>query len=63
MNTRHGWIMADLEDKTHLESLGVVVGEYNYKLKSFWNCKVSEENMERLDPYWGRYYWFLELST
>ena len=54
-----GWIIADYEDKEFLEKLGIRLGKYNEETTSFENCKVSLEALEKLDPYWGRFYWGL----
>ena len=52
------WIDADLEDKEHLESLGIIVGEYNNIAQEFSNCIISDEAFKKLNPYWfGRYIW------
>lgn len=54
-----GTIMAPCEDKEFLEGLGVVCGEYDAVNKEFTNCKVSNEALDKLDPYWHTYYWSL----
>ena len=52
------WIDAEPEDKEHLESLGIIVGEYNNNEQEFSNCIISDEAIKKLDPYWfGRYIW------
>ena len=56
-----GWILANnAGDRRHLTSLGVVVGKWNRKVGQFEGCVVSQEALDRLDPYWGRYYWGLK---
>ncbi|MCD6123983.1 hypothetical protein J7J62_02290 [bacterium] len=54
-----GWIIADYKDKEFLEKIGIKLGKYNEKTKSFEDCIVSSEALEKLDPYWGRFYWGL----
>ena len=56
-----GWIDASYEDKEHLESLGIILGEYDDVNGEFKNCIVSEEAFLKLEPYWFvRYIWYLE---
>ena len=55
-----GWIIADYEDKEFLEKLGVKLGRYDEKFTSFEDCELSPETLEKLDLYWGRFYWGLE---
>ena len=55
-----GWIIADKEEKSFLESLGVkIIGGYNEEEHSFDECIVTEDVLQKLDPYWGRFYWGL----
>ena len=52
------WIDAEPEDKEHLESLGVIVGEYNSNAEEFEGCIISDEALKKLDKYWfKRYIW------
>lgn len=57
-----GWILADLADREVLENLGIVVGEYDKVEGTFENCSVSDEVMEKLDSYWGVFYWGLSFE-
>lgn len=59
MIMNYGWIGAEFEDKELLESLGVILGDYDPQNKEFVNCQVSDEVLEKLDPYWHRFYWGL----
>lgn len=54
-----GVIMVPFEHKEFLKSLGVVLGQYDYKTGEFLDCKVSNAALEKLDPYWHTYYWSL----
>jgi len=54
-----GWIIADREEKEFLEKLGVKLGEYDERSGSFENCELSPETPEKLDPYWGHFFWGL----
>ena len=54
-----GWIIADREEKEFLEKLGVKLGEYDERSGSFENCELSPETLEKLDPYWGHFFWGL----
>jgi len=60
--TLKGWIIASYEDKEFLEELGIKLGRYNREGKSFEDCVVPLQALEKLDPYWGRFYWGLELQ-
>jgi len=55
-----GWIIADRGDEEFLKNLGVRLGKYEETTTSFEGCEVSLEVLEKLDPYWGRFYWGLE---
>ncbi|MBP1309108.1 hypothetical protein JOD82_002128 [Paenibacillus sp. 1182] len=55
-----GCIIANIEEKELLESLGVIVGAYNDSTKEFQNCLVSDEAMDKLDDHWGTFWWSLE---
>lgn len=55
-----GWIAADKDEGDFLKNLGVTIGKYNEKEHQFDNCFVLYEALEKLDPYWGRFYWGLE---
>ncbi|MFB5758972.1 hypothetical protein [Paenibacillus medicaginis] len=52
-----GWIAAPLNDKYILEEIGIVLGQYNSE--QFEECIVADEVMEKLDQYWGHYWWGL----
>lgn len=52
-----GWISADLEAKPLLEFLGVELGAYDDLFGGFEECRVCEETINRLRPYWGRFVW------
>lgn len=55
-----GWIAALPEDRQFLEKLGVdVVGPYDEHEKHY-NVQLAEEVLDRLDPYWGKFYWSLK---
>jgi hypothetical protein len=57
-----GWIAADPSDREHLESLGVVVGDYAEKNRMFVDCIVSDDALNKLEPYWlNRYIWGLAI--
>jgi len=51
------WIIADETDREHLESLGVELGPYNTERKEFNPCRVTPEALDKLDPWWGEYWW------
>jgi len=56
-----GWIIADYKDKEFLERLGIKLGRYDEEFTSFEDCELSPETLGKLDPYWGkRFYWGLE---
>ena len=40
-----------------LESLGVELGAYDELFEGFEECRVCEETVDRLNPYWGRFVW------
>jgi len=57
-----GVILAHREskaDREFLESLGIQVGLYSPKANGYTECIVSLEAMEKLDCYWGKFYWSL----
>jgi hypothetical protein len=65
-NFYKGWITVDSNDdiKT-LQELGVIVNQgaitsHNQTL-TLNQCTLTEEVMERLNPYWGQWVWGLEL--
>ncbi len=58
--TLKGWISANRDDKPVLEQLGIVVGGYDDQDGCFMDCIVSGEVLERLDHFWGRFYWGLD---
>ena len=43
-----GTIFADFRDKPLLEGLGIRLGKYNFKLKEFEKCSVTEEALDAL---------------
>ena len=47
-------------DEEHLESLGVIVGEWDSSRGNlsgqFINCEVDDETLNRLNPYFGELY-------
>jgi hypothetical protein len=57
-----GRICASQSDKEFLESLGIILGEYDEMCMDFNNCLVTDEAFEKLEPYWGVYYWSLEFE-
>ena len=57
MSTSSGWISADLKDGPLLESLGVELGAYDELFEGFEECRVCEETVNKLLPYWGRFVW------
>jgi hypothetical protein len=57
MSILSGWISANLEDGPLLESLGVELGAYDELFEGFEECRVCEETVNRLRPYWGQFVW------
>ena len=57
-----GWIAGREEDRKFLEQLGVKTGIYSKESKCFEDCYVSSKVFERLDKYWGRFFWGLKPS-
>jgi hypothetical protein len=55
-----GWICADLKDAVLLESMGVVLGEYDDLFGTFENCVASETALAHLSPCWGEFIWDLK---
>lgn len=51
------WILAPPEERGFLEGLGVQVGGYDNAHGAFDGCIISEEAIQKLNPYWGRFYW------
>jgi hypothetical protein len=58
--TFKGWICADLKDAALLESMGFVLGEYDYMFGTFENCVASETALAHLSPRWGEFVWDLK---
>jgi hypothetical protein len=58
-----GWIVSypDGEDLEILQRLGVKLGEYDATQGSFEDCEVTEQVLDKLDPYWGRFMWGLQV--
>ena len=46
-----GTIFAEFRDKPLLENLGIRLGRYNFKLKEFEKCSVTEEALDALEQY------------
>lgn len=46
-----GSISALYDDKEHLESIGVVVGEYDYITLEFKNCIITDHELLKLDKF------------
>lgn len=57
MSISCGWISASLADGPLLESLGVELGAYDELFESFEECRVRDETVNKLLPYWGRFVW------
>ena len=57
MSMSCGWISANLEDGPLLESLGVELGDYDTLFEGFEECRVCDETVSKLLPYWGRFVW------
>lgn len=58
-----GWIFANQEDGPLLESLGVVLGFYDYEFEGFEECQVSQKTLTDLLPYWGEFVWHFKPAT
>jgi hypothetical protein len=54
-----GLICADIKDASVLESMGLVLGEYEDMLGTFENCVASDTALARLSPRWGEFVWDL----
>jgi hypothetical protein len=54
-----GWICADLKDAALLESMGLVLGEYDDMFGTFENCVASETSLAHLSHRWGEFVWDL----
>lgn len=58
---RKFWILINPKnwenDRELLESLGVIVGWYNRALGGYTGCIISKSAWQKLDKYWGRFYW------
>ena len=54
-----GWIIAEKEDEEFLKELGIKVGYYDHQHGEFKNCLVDKKAYDKLDKYWGNFYWGL----
>jgi len=52
-----GWVVANEDEKSFLEDLGVKVGKYNKKAGCFEGCSTTNEGLDKLEPHWGRFFW------
>ena len=63
MRLWRGWIVGKKEDKTLLEQLDITIAkeksEINGKIE-FEVDEITDEALDKLDPYWGRLIWGLE---
>jgi hypothetical protein len=55
-----GWIAAPEASADTLRELGIRLGKYNSSNNQFENCEATDEALERLDPYFGRFVFFFE---
>ncbi|MBO0856864.1 MAG: hypothetical protein J2P21_00105 [Chloracidobacterium sp.] len=55
-----GWICAELKDAAMLESMGLVLGDYDTMFGTFENCLASDKALAHLSPRWGEFVWDLK---
>ena len=56
-----GWIYGDKEKQHILEEIGITFTEYNEKNKEWLGCKVTNEQLDKLDKYWDNtFIWGLQ---
>ena len=72
MGVWRGWIRHYGEKDTResakevLERMGITLGEYRKNTSDipgsgeFQNCSLSDESLQKLDSFWGRFIWGLE---
>ena len=63
MRLWRGWIVGKKEDKKLLEQLDIAIAKEEHKASGGTEFKVDEitdEALDKLDPYWGRLIWGLE---
>lgn len=54
---RHGFIVANEDDRMELESMNIILGEF--KDGVFTDCVVPKSAFEQLSLEWGRFFWSL----
>ena len=54
---QYGTITADQRDAGRLEDMGIELGPYVGD--EFTECVVTDGALEKLDPWWGLFYWEL----
>lgn len=60
MRMYKGWISAEAaEEGDFLKNLGVKLGSWVQSEKMWKDCEVSEDALNTLDSYWGRFVWGL----
>ena len=52
-NYIEGWIIAREGEREFLESIGITVGPYNYKMHRFENCRMPGRSLQILGKYIG----------
>lgn len=58
-----GWIVGTEEDRLLLKKLGITVSQSKREVDGkveFDVNEVTDEMLDKLDPYWGRLVWGLE---
>ncbi len=52
-----GWIsIKHSQDRSLVEDLGVKLGKYDEVMNEY-EATVMESNLEKLEPYWNRFWW------
>jgi hypothetical protein len=55
-----GWIEGNFEDAEALISIGVKLGAWDEKLRTWSSCEVTPEILEKMDSFWGKFIWGLD---